>query len=510
MGGLIAFLPVLVVLVVLLLTRSSVGLAGLLGLLTSIVLCLFYFHTAFEVILRSLLAGFLASLPVSLIVVASLFQLTIMDVSGALNSIISFSKQLCAKDSLLQILILVIGFGTILSSAGAVPVTVITPILFAMGYSPVKSISLAALGYDSLCTYTVLGIPLVVFSDMIGIDLILAARHFLPFVAVVSFSISLAVLYMSGGWAFLKKGFFLSVAVGAIAFLGAYLAIMLKAPIITGLIAGFLMVVFFTLLYRLKNGRTVFSVDKGSMNITRAMLPWVVLISFILFVNLCSPVKVLFYETLSMPVDLLKGRPVYLRVFWQAYTWIFTSSLISIFIYGMNKRQLNMVLHKAKKRVVQPFWSATIFFLIAYIMLNSGYQKTENGFELINAQNNMIHVMATTSSKLFKQFYPLFTPFLGVLGGFVTGTQTSATAMFANYTMETSRLLDLSPIFMTAAVAFGSGLASAISPSKLQNAAASIDKIGEEKNVFPKTFCTVMLMALLTSLVSYLLKNHTL
>ncbi len=155
--------------------------AGLLGLLTSIALCLFYFHTAFEVILRSLLAGFLASLPVSLIVVASLFQLTIMDVSGALNSIISFSKQLCAKDSLLQILILVIGFGTILSSAGAVPVTVITPILFAMGYSPVKSISLAALGYDSLCTYTVLGIPLVVFSDMIGIDLILAARHFSAF-----------------------------------------------------------------------------------------------------------------------------------------------------------------------------------------------------------------------------------------------------------------------------------------------------------------------------------------
>lgn len=509
MNGLIAFSPVLVILFALLLTKSSVGLAGLLGLSTAFFLSIFYFPTSIEVLFRSLISGFLASLPVSLIVVASLLQLTIMEVSGAMNTVITFSKSLCEKDKMIQILVLVVGFGTILSSAGAVPVTIITPLLVAIGYSSVESISLAALGYDSLCTYTILGVPLVVFSDMIGIDLIYAARHFLPFIAVVSFSISLAVLYMAGGMNFLKRGFLFSMVIGILAFIGAQLAIALKAPIITGLIVGFLVVLAMMIFYRLKNGKNTFQV-KGEISLLRAIAPWLILINFILLINLFSPLRYLFYHTLSIPIDLLKGKPIYLRIFWQAYTWIFISSLISMFIYKLNKQQLRTIFRKTKKRVIQPFWSATIFFLIAYIMLNSGYQKTSGGFELIDLKKNMIHVMATASASLFKHFYPFFTPFLGVLGGFVTGTQTSATAMFANYTMKTSELLNFSPIFMTAAVAFGSGLASAISPSKLQNAAASIDKIGVEKKVLPKTFLIVLLMALLTAFVSYFLRDSIL
>ncbi|WP_041082509.1 L-lactate permease [Thermotoga profunda] len=509
MDGLVAFSPVLIILLALLFTRSSVGLAGLFGLSAAFFLSVFYFQTSIEILLRSLIAGFLASLPVSMIVVASLLQLTIMETGGAMNTVILFSKGLCEKDKMLQTLILVVGFGTILSSIGAVPVTVITPVLVAMGYSSIKSISLAALGYDSLCTYTILGVPLVVFSDMIGIDLISAAKYFLPFVSVVSFSISLAVLYMAGGMNFLKRGFWLSILIGIIAFLGSEFSIILRVPVITGLIVGVLVVIAIMSLYKPRNGENAFRVDR-KINVIKAISPWLILIGFILFVNLCTPVRFAFYEFLSMPIDLLRGKPVYLRVFWQAYTWIFVSSLISIFIYKLNKQQLKTVFHKTKTRVVKPFWSATIFFLIAYIMLHSGYQKTYSGFELLNFQNNMIHAMAASSAKLFKDLYPLFTPFLGVLGGFVTGTQTSATAMFANYTMETSRLLNFSPIFMTAAVAFGSGLASAISPSKLQNAAASIDKIGEERKVLPKTFYVVLLMALLTALVSYFLRYHTL
>jgi len=510
LDGLLAFMPVFVILVMLLLVKSSVGRAGFFGLLTALILSTFYFHTSLEVIWRSIVAGFIASLPVSMIVVASLLQLSIMESSGAMKRIISFSKQLCSKDEIFQVLILVIGLGTVLSSAGAVPVTVITPILVAMGYSSVKSISLAALGYDSLCTYTILGVPLVVFSDIVGVDLIFAARHFLPYVSVVSFSISVAVLYIAGGLKYVRHGFLPSVIIGILSFLGAQLAIILKAPIITGLIVGSLVIVTLLLFYWQKNGRDPLQRIENEMSLLKAFTPWLILISFIVSINLLGPVRTLFYRTLAMPVDLLKGKPVYTRPFWQAYTWIFASTLISVFIYKLNGKQLREIFQKTRKRVGQPFWSATVFFLIAYVMMNSGFEKTQSGFELLKVENNMIHAMAVSSARLFKNLYPFFTPYLGVLGGFVTGTQTSATAMFANYTMETSKLLNFSPIFMTAAVAFGSGLASAISPSKLQNAAASIDKIGEEKKVFPKTILIVLLMAFFTALVSYSVRKYIL
>jgi lactate permease len=43
-------------------------------------------------------------------------------------------------------------------------------------------------------------------------------------------------------------------------------------------------------------------------------------------------------------------------------------------------------------------------------------------------------------------------------------------------------------IIIAASSGIGGGLASVISPAKLQNAAASIDRIGEEARVIPLTF----------------------
>ena len=51
-----------------------------------------------------------------------------------------------------------------------------------------------------------------------------------------------------------------------------------------------------------------------------------------------------------------------------------------------------------------------------------------------------------------------------------------------------------------AALAFGGGLASIISPAKLQNAAASIDKIGEEHKVIRTAFVFALILTAVTSL----------
>ena len=47
--------------------------------------------------------------------------------------------------------------------------------------------------------------------------------------------------------------------------------------------------------------------------------------------------------------------------------------------------------------------------------------------------------------------------------------------------------------------AFGGGLASVISPAKLQNAAASIDKLGAENQVIRTAFVFAVLLTVLTS-----------
>ena len=59
-----------------------------------------------------------------------------------------------------------IGFGTLMVAVGATPVSILPPILLAMGYSTYVAIALPAIGYDSLCTYALLGAPIVVFVDI--------------------------------------------------------------------------------------------------------------------------------------------------------------------------------------------------------------------------------------------------------------------------------------------------------------------------------------------------------
>ena len=109
---------------------------------------------------------------------------------------------------------------------------------------------------------------------------------------------------------------------------------------------------------------------------------------------------------------------------------------------------------------------------------------------------------ADYSADFFKGAYGGVVAFIGLFGGFITGSEASTIAMFAKYTMTTAQNLQLGlggMIIITAGLAFGGGLASVISPAKLQNAAASIDKLGAENQVIRVAFIFSIILTLVTS-----------
>ena len=61
-------------------------------------------------------------------------------------------------------------------------------------------------------------------------------------------------------------------------------------------------------------------------------------------------------------------------------------------------------------------------------------------------------------------------------------------------------VIGLAVILLMAGLAFGGGLASVISPAKLQNAAASIDKLGAENQVIRVAFVFSLTLTAITSL----------
>lgn len=202
------------------------------------------------------------------------------------------------------------------------------------------------------------------------------------------------------------------------------------------------------------------------------------------------------------------GKPIPTRALWNAYTWIFVSIILAFPFMRPTASQLKGTLAVWWKRAPRPVFSAAIFFAMGEVMNMTGFdmatKKTAEGM-------NMIKVLADFSAQFFHNAYGAVVGFIGLFGGFITGSEASTIAMFAKYTMTTAKNLNLGLqgiIAVTAGLAFGGGLASVISPAKLQNAAASIDKLGEENQVIRIAFLFSIILTAATSIfVVILLKS---
>ncbi|MEI8132295.1 MAG: L-lactate permease, partial [Leptolinea sp.] len=83
-------------------------------------------------------------------------------------------------------------------------------------------------------------------------------------------------------------------------------------------------------------------------------------------------------------------------------------------------------------------------------------------------------------------------------------SESSAIAMLTRLHLSTAQQIGTVGVVVAAASGIGGGLASVISPAKLQNAAASIDRIGEEGAVLRVTFVISLVITFVCALVSLL------
>jgi lactate permease len=505
--------------------KKPADISGIVGWLAVSIVAFFAFQTSIEVILRSTAAGLIKSFAVSLIVATSLLQMAYMEKTGALKRIIIFIKTIASENRPVQIMMINIGFGTLMVAVGATPVSLLPPILLAMGYSTYVAIALPAIGYDSLCTYALLGAPIVVFVDVANgflgkgheITLAQAGSIFFMLLPLVSTLIGFCMLWIVGKWKSIREGWMPCILTGCVIGVVSYFTNRIEnLVVLTGILCGIAVIIVMSL-YLLVTGKKV--IDKSKLTeeeleyekkypLWRALMPWIILIVVILALNVPKDVFNYLYRTLRLPVEGLSadGKSIDTRALWNAYTWIFASIILSIPFIRPTSMQLKETVKAWWKRAPRPVFSAAIFFAIGEIMNMSGYDMVAKK----NVTDSMVKVLADYSSLFFHNAYGAVVGFIGLFGGFITGSEASTIGMFAKYTMMTAKNLDLGItgiIVITAGLAFGSGLASVISPAKLQNAAASIDKLGEENQVIRIAFVFSLVLTALTSAFVVLLLN---
>ncbi len=482
-ASLLTLAPLALVLFLLMGYKMAADLAGLWGLILTLVLAVFFFETAPSLLPHILLAGVVGSLPVGLVIAASIMQVTIMAESGALARIVACIKTLSPQDKAVQVLLINVGMGILLTGLGAASVAIFPPLLLALGYSTSAAILLPALGYVALCMYALLGIPTVIMAHFSGIPLLDAGISLAAFMPILSTAVAFACLHIAGGFSLMRSGFWPAIISGISSGLMAMALASLGLVTVTAILAGMVIVLCLLLYVKLRGGPwqdTSLLNDKDKeaqarFSLVRAASPWLLLLGISLVVNTPAlPFFDLTFNQWAMPLEIIPGQTEKIRLFWQAYFWVAISTLLCLPWLNVSRTSLlgkQGILIKGCLRAWRTIGATAVYFCIAYVMNHSG--KLSDG-SLVQ-EHNMILTLAQGAATIFGPYYPAATPFLGLLAGFIGGSASSSVAMFTQLHMAAAQQLQIAPLTLVTANGIGGGLASAISPSKLFGAAASID-----------------------------------
>jgi lactate permease len=508
--------PVIVIFVLIAFFKKAADTAGLIGWVFTLAVAVLYFKTSPGVCLKASAAGVVASLPISLMVAASLFQMGVMLECGAVARLVATLKGIAREDRVAQILIINVGFGTLLTALGATPVSILPPIMIALGYSSFVAIALPAIGYDALCTYALLGIPVVVFGSFTGLDPNASGRFFAPFMPVISTAIAFGMLFIVGRFKLMLRGAAPTVLAGATAGFVAIGMNRIGMTTLTGVGAGAAVVLVMAAYVALR-GRKFYDAGvpseadvsaRGRMSLAAAISPWILLVAAAALTNTPAlPVFDLLFKKLAMPVYIVPDAPIQVRFFWQAYFWVTVTTFLALPFLKPTGREFAQATRTWARRAWRPVLAAAVYFAVAYVINHSGKTAGAGGWVLPAPEHNMVYVMAHAAASTFGDFYGLVAPFLGLLGGFISGSETSSIAMLTKLHLETAAVAEkvrLVGLIWAAASGIGGGLASVISPAKLQNAAAIIDAIGEEGNVLRKTVIVSITITALCALMTLL------
>lgn len=175
---------------------------------------------------------------------------------------------------------------------------------------------------------------------------------------------------------------------------------------------------------------------------------------------------------------------------------------------------LTNFLHKMDKAAIAQSWKDTveqvsgaavaIIFGLALVQVLSF--SPEGG-------DSMMRTMAIGLSKVGKAAYVAISPFIGVLGAFVSGSATVSMTLFTNLQYDTASALDIVPVFAVAMQCVGAAIGNMVCINNAVAASATIGVGGREGkliklNVVPMLIYTLTTIAIFAVVISLGIQPH--
>lgn len=216
-------------------------------------------------------------------------------------------------------------------------------------------------------------------------------------------------------------------------------------------------------------------VGEAKMSLAKAWIPYV-LIALILIVTRIPELGLkgfLASQKLVIPNILGTGKDYGLMYLYLPGTVPFILvALITHVIHGMSGEQVKAAWRDSFKQITGA--AIALFFGVGMVqlMLNSGV----NGAEL----PSMMTTMATGIAAIAGQGYVFVAPFIGVLGSFMSGSNTVSNILFASLQFESAEILGMSPVLIVAIQNIGGAIGNMTCVNNVVAVCATVGTSGAE------------------------------
>jgi lactate permease len=210
-------------------------------------------------------------------------------------------------------------------------------------------------------------------------------------------------------------------------------------------------------------------------------------------------------------ITIFADQSVDLKVFSQIYTWIFVAVLVSLLTLRPTKKQIKVASKLWLRRFLGPFLTYGLYFSISYVMALSARSIVGGKLGLPDSALNMNVILGATLASIFGAGYIFVAAYLGLFGAIVGGSETSSNVLFLKIQKTASENIGLSDSgFMTvySSHAVAGGIASAVTPAKINNAIVTIDAgKNMESHIMRKHLVVAILLTIATGILTGIFVN---
>jgi lactate permease len=541
LSALVALIPILYFFWALAIKRMKGHIAGLTTLLIALIVAVIAFKMPAGMAVMSATQGAVYGiLPIGWIIITSVFLYKLTVKTGQFD-IIRNSVLSITEDRRLQALLVAFSFGAFLEGAAGfgAPVAISAALLVGLGFNPLYAAGLCLIANTAPVAFGAIGIPIIAVEGPTGIPAMEISKMVgrqLPFLSVfIPFYLVVIMAGFKKAWEIMP-----AILVSGVTFaVTQYLTSNFLGPELPDILSALVSLFALAIFLKFWKPKTIFrfsaeqelaatSAMRKTMNkqvsytggqIFKAWSPFLVLTGIISLwgiptiklaltgtyagenailkiVNTIGHAITLKPEVPGLSNKILNsaGEPVLaiykLEILGAAGTAILIACFISKFIVGISWKNFVVTLGETLNELKFPLMTIASVVGFAYVTNASGMSTT------------LGMTLAKTGS-----LFPFFSPVLGWLGVFITGSDTSANLLFGNLQKITALSVGMDPVLAVAANSSGGVTGKMISPQSIAVACAAVGLAGKEADLFRFTIKHSLLLVLIICIMTFLQHN---